>query len=52
MLAIIVIVVLLCVIVLMGIGLEVLWTKLKRARAHADSWKLAYEHLEKEARGW
>lgn len=46
------ILILLCIIGLLAITIEVLWQKLKRARAHAESWKLAAEHLEKEARGW
>lgn len=52
MLKTLVILILLGVIGLMGVSMQVLWEKLKRARRHADSWKLAYEHLEKELRGW
>lgn len=48
----IIILLLLCVIGLMGVAIEVLWEKLKRARQHADSWKLAAEHWEKKANGW
>jgi hypothetical protein len=43
---------LICIIGILGIVIEVLWGKLQRARAHADSWKLAVEHLEKERARW
>lgn len=44
--------ILLCTNCLQAVGIEVLWVKLKRARQHAESWKLAAEHWEKQANGW
>lgn len=47
-----IILVLLCVIGIMGVAIQVLWEKLKRCRQHAESWKTAAEHWEKQANGW
>jgi hypothetical protein len=44
--------VLLCIVAIQFIFMRVLLRRLTEAEKSSDSWKLAAEHWEKEARGW
>jgi hypothetical protein len=44
--------VLLCIVAIQFIFMRVLLRRLTEAEKARDSWKLAAEHWEKEARGW